>query len=222
MSRADVTIERTPWGLTSGFLVRVCAALVLITILAFAMMTAGTLRTAFASDTVTSKAALSQDSSGDEGRGTTDDDTAPPTYDAQDLVSAQTNHSQANIPDPQVPLKNMADVVNGSFGAPYSQGSFVNTGLAIICVLSMVVLVIALVRRKQPDFKIVVVRTAAMAVGLVTVSTWSLVDKLAVPSLVVNNSSILIASLFVLYAAVAVASVVLERSNTKKTHASRR
>jgi hypothetical protein len=133
-------------------------------------------------------------------------------YSPEELLDAQTSHAETLIPDSSVPMSswvnNGAAANGGASGA--NDGSLVNTILATVCAISMVLAMFALTRRKNSSFSVVTVRTVAVAIGLVMVSTWSLLDKLATPTLLLNDSSSVIITMFVLYTIALVASFVWE------------
>jgi hypothetical protein len=132
-------------------------------------------------------------------------------YSQQDLLDAQTNHAGTTIQDAAVPMAALdLDGFHSYSASQKSDGSIVNTAIAIFCSISMILLMGALTRKKRISFRVLTARTLAVAIGLVTVSTWSLFDKLAVPAMWFNDTSAMIVAMFVAYLVVAATSIVIE------------
>lgn len=141
-------------------------------------------------------------------------------FDNQDLISAQTNQagssSQTTIYDNAVPLSNVADL--NQLAGHARDGSYFNTVVAALCLIMLIVSLILLSTKK--DYKVIVVRTIAAAIGVATLAVWSLLDTLQAPAVLFNEASPLIATLFALYVATILASYVyenrLKRASAKK------
>lgn len=128
------------------------------------------------------------------------------TFDSEDIIDAQTNQSGNVIPDTEVPLANSISSEKSQTGT----GSIFNTVLIVLCVVSMLSMLIALSVRKTKDYRVIAARTVAVAVGLVTIATWSLMDKLQAPTVVFNDFTLLISALFAIYVVLAVYSYIYE------------
>ncbi len=128
-------------------------------------------------------------------------------YDEQDSIDARTNQSHANIPDSEVPLASFLDREQAT-GAGH--GSFFNALAAAFSGVSMLLMLLALSMRKTSDYRVIAVRTIAVAFGLVTIVAWSLLDRLQVSSLVFNEFSAVISVLLSIYVAFAIFSYVYE------------
>jgi hypothetical protein len=131
------------------------------------------------------------------------------TYNQQDLLDAQTNHSEVYISDTAVPLASFKGD-NSASDFYLTTGSLINTVIAAICAVSMILIMVALTRKNKVDFSVLAVRTVAVSIGLLAIVTWSLFDKLSIPAPWFNDTSTAIIILFTIYLAVAIASFVLE------------
>lgn len=123
-------------------------------------------------------------------------------YEEEDLISAQTSQSGTTIPDASVPLAEATTQIGF--------GSILNTLLVAICIITMLVMFVALLISKTKDYRVIAARTVAAAVGLVTIAAWSLLDKMQAPAALVNDATLLIASLFCIYAILLVYSYLYE------------
>ena len=137
-------------------------------------------------------------------------------FDTQDLIDAQTNHSShaegVIISNEQVPLSSSPSANQN----PGTNGSLFNTVLAGVCILSMVVMLVLLLVYKTSDYRVIVVRTLAVAFGLVTVVIWSLFDRLQAPTVFLNDFSPLIGVVFGIYVIMAFASYLYEAKLNKE------
>lgn len=136
------------------------------------------------------------------------------TFDSQDIIDAQTNQSGTIIPDSDVPLTStLMDSKNSTVGV----GSIFNTVIVALCALSMLLMFALIGIRKTKDYRVITVRTLAAAAGLVTIVSWSLMDRLQTPTLVFNDSSAFIAALFSIYVVLAAYSYIYEARLDKQS-----
>jgi len=135
----------------------------------------------------------------------------------QDNAEAQTNQSDNQgsmiIPEFDIPL------INSGQSTPISGngGSYVNTGLIILCILIMGVMLFLLLIRRTTDYRVITVRTIAVTFGLVTVVIWSLFDWVQVPTVLINSSTTLLATMFVVFVIMTITSYAYESRLNKKS-----
>ena len=139
------------------------------------------------------------------------------SFDNHDIIEAQTNQSdQSNtviIPSSEAPLAGFPEASEEADSA----GSILNTVLAGISVLSLIMMLYLLLVRKTHDYRVIMVRILAVAFGMVTIVAWSLFDRLQIPFVMLNSSSALVITLFSVYVVMAVFSYFYEtRLNRKK------
>lgn len=139
------------------------------------------------------------------------DDPQEETYDSDDVIDAQTNQSGAYIPDTDIPLTGTITTTQAT-----PQGSILNTLLVAVCSISMLTMLIALFFSKTKDYRVLAIRMIAVALGLVLIASWSLVDTLQTPSQLVNEATVFMSALFSAYAIVFVYSYIYEK-RLKKT-----
>ena len=140
-------------------------------------------------------------------------------YSNQDLIDAQINQTGSlpnnqpgiTIPGDEVPLSNFVQTSQSSGG-----GSLVNILLAGLCVVSMGVMLLMLFVRRTSDYRVITVRTIAVAFGLIAIVMWSLFDRLQTPTTLFNSESGLIIVIFCIYAGMATISYLYEE-HVKKT-----
>lgn len=138
-------------------------------------------------------------------------------FDTQDIINAQTSNSGSTIPDVQVPLASGVHS-SQSTSADSVLGSVFNTVLVVLCALSMLAMLVALTVRKTRNYRVIAVRTIAVTFGLVTITTWSLLDRLQMPETLFNDSTAIISSFFLIYLVLAVYSYLYEaRLNKAET-----
>ena len=133
----------------------------------------------------------------------------------KDLIDAQTSRADAQrvtIPETTVPLTSFSSTVQLTSN---QGGSYYNTLVAMLSIASMIAMLVLLSVRKTRSYRVIAVRTVAVAFGLVTIATWSLLDKLQVPAVVFNSSSLLITIIFGSYVVIAIASYVYEAQLNK-------
>ena len=109
------------------------------------------------------------------------------------------------IPDEEIPLLGtplFAQDANKTVGS----GSIFNTLVAALCTITMLGMLFNLAARKGKDYRVITLRTIAIAFSLATVAVWSLVDKFAFPSTFFNSMSLVIAVLFGLYVVLSLTS----------------
>lgn len=129
-------------------------------------------------------------------------------FSEQDLIEAQTNQTGTRISDAAVPLASFSQ--DGKSPSSATGGSLVNTLIVLLNIVSMVAMLLLLSIRKTTDYRVIAVRTIAAAFGLVTITTWSLLDRLQIPTVATNDSTALIVTLFCLYTAIAAGSFFYE------------
>ncbi|MCL2749853.1 MAG: hypothetical protein FWE96_02425 [Coriobacteriia bacterium] len=135
----------------------------------------------------------------------------------QDNAEAQTNQSNNQgstiIPEFDIPL------INSGQATPLSGngGSYVNTGLIMLCILIMGVMLLLLLVRRTTDYRVIAVRTIAVTFGLVTVVVWSLFDWVQVPTVLINSTTTLLATLFVVFVIMTITSYAYESKLNKKS-----
>jgi len=116
------------------------------------------------------------------------------------------------VPNQVIPLsQTQLDSVSNS-----NDGSVFNTALVVISILIMGAMLVLLLVRRTSDYRVIAVRTIAVAFGLVTVVIWSLFDRLQVPTAMFNNTSTLLIAIFSIYVIMAIVSYFYEvRVNNK-------
>ena len=152
-----------------------------------------------------------------EGEGPDDPGFEVYSLTGQDNAEAQTNQSDNQgsmiIPEFDIPL------INSGQSTPISGngGSYVNTGLIILCILIMGVMLFLLLIRRTTDYRVITVRTIAVTFGLVTVVIWSLFDWVQVPTVLINSSTTLLATMFVVFVIMTITSYAYESRLNKKS-----
>lgn len=213
---ASVWYRRTGGWWARVSLLTVSLALILLLVSLMTMV----LERAFASELPQTQSKHFQEESVQEGSTGSDSDEEFYRFNSQDLLDAQTNPSGSQnriiIPHGEVPLSGSLET-----GHIISKGgSLYNTVLALLCIALMGAMLLLLLIRKTTDFRVIAMRTISVAFGLLTVVTWSLLDKLQIPVVLFNNVSVLITSIFILFIATATASYVFEARHTSNKSAS--
>lgn len=129
-------------------------------------------------------------------------------FDEEDLIRAQINHSDLQgdviFSAYEVPLAS-------SFQTAQSQnGNLLNTVFAAISAVAVAALLLLLFQRRNADFKLVYLRTGAIAAGLIAIALWALFDRLQTTVLSSNVSSAATILAFAVLASLAIISVVYE------------
>lgn len=178
-----------------------------------------TMTQAYAVDPQEAQQEMNGSGSASSGISSESDNTA--AFDRQDAIDAQTNHagnfSNTFIPDSDVPLASgfelnqSADMAGG--------GSYVNAIIAALCLILLIAVLVMLFARKTKDYRVIVVRTAAAAFGIVALAVWALLDRMQVPSTPINENTLLLAVLLGVVVALMVASYVLEARLLKQASA---
>ncbi|MDR2035743.1 MAG: hypothetical protein LBP91_03610 [Coriobacteriales bacterium] len=128
----------------------------------------------------------------------------------EELADAQIAHADdlttITIPKSKVPLSRFLQTGQ----SPGISGSYFNTvlvGLSMAFLLAMLLLLLA---RKTSDHRVTAGRIIAATVGLATIVTWSHLDRLQTPTVLFNEVSAVIATLFCVFVALSIASYVYE------------
>jgi len=139
------------------------------------------------------------------------------TFDAQEVIDARANQPDHQggviIPSQQTPL-NITQQTNAATG---NGGSYLNTALVMLSILTMGIMLLLLLLRKTSDYRVITVRTVAVSFGLVTVVIWSLYDMLQVPTEMLNTTSALVTAVFSIFVIMAIASYLYEAYLGKKS-----
>lgn len=144
-----------------------------------------------------------------------DSSTGYQAFDSQDIIDAQTSEQGITIPDSDIPLANSATIGQNS-GVGSGEGSIFNTVLVVVCVLSMLAMLVLLSIRKTRNYRVIALRTVAVTFGLVTITSWSLMDRLQTPTAAFNEASAFLAALFMIYVVLAVYSYIYEMRVNKQ------
>lgn len=192
-------------------LLRALLLVALILVLLFCGFSGFSAQRAFADESQTDPS-LEQQEMQSSGSGSESQHYKVYSFDRQDIIDAQTNQSNTpddgTIPDLKVPLAGFSPADQNLDGA--GRGSRFNTGLAVLCIVSLLVMLLMLFIRKTRDYRVLTVQTVAVAFGLVTIAAWVLLDRLQIPTVLFNDVSALLAVCTGIYLVVAVASYVLE------------
>lgn len=146
-----------------------------------------------------------------EGSGS---ESEPYTFDPADIIDAQTGQGGATIPNADVPLAESITTTQ----TVASEGSIINFVLVVVCLFSMLVALLAQSVKRTKHYRAIAVRTIAVTVGLVTIASWALIDRLQLPTQLYNDSTVFIAVLFGLYVVALVYSYVYEARLAKAAH----
>lgn len=132
----------------------------------------------------------------------------------QKKSDTQSGQTSASIPDTETPLTSPLQLSH-KMSTKIGEGSFFNTGIAVLVTLSLGGVFFVLLTQRKKNFRLVALRMTAVAFGLVTIAVWSLIDRLEHPVIFFNEVSVLMALLFTAYAATALASFVYEARISK-------
>jgi hypothetical protein len=111
------------------------------------------------------------------------------------MIEAQTGNPIQDIINGNVPLGNLATA---------AVWSLLNLLLAACCAISLIFLVIGIVRRRGYSLPVKVLRYATVAMAVVTVISWAILDQLQKPTAWIDAYTPVIATVFALFLVLAI------------------
>ena len=133
-------------------------------------------------------------------------------FDEQGIQYSQEYQNERNstisISNLEVPLTSFAFVSQSTDSV--GESSMFNLILATATVASLILMLVLFLVRETRDYRVIAIRTIAMAYGLMAIATCSLFDRFQRPLTFFNDASILMAILFGVYVIAAVGSYIYE------------